>query len=58
MQFQKMNNFPNLHAMRFFAAFAVILFHAEHKKSLYNLPTSWGNSYFFTSIGYGNPPEK
>ena len=44
--------FPNLNALRFFAAIAVVLFHMEHKKSLYGLPTFWHKWYFLSTIGY------
>lgn len=44
--------FPNLNALRFFAALAVILFHVELKKSLFGFPSVWGEWYFISSIGY------
>ncbi|MDB6120090.1 MAG: acyltransferase 3 [Verrucomicrobiaceae bacterium] len=43
--------FPNLNALRFFAAVAVILYHIEHKKHAYKLPSSFKNSYFLSTIG-------
>lgn len=36
--------FPNLNALRFLAAFAVIIHHVEQTKWLYGLPNSFGNA--------------
>jgi len=44
--------FPNLNALRFFAALAVVLFHMEHKKYVFGLPSLWGRLYWISTIGY------
>ena len=44
--------FPNLSALRFLAALAVLVFHIEHKKTLYGLPSWWKSSFFLSTIGY------
>ena len=44
--------FPNLNALRFLAALAVLLFHIEHKKTLYGLPSYLHDSYFLSTVGY------
>ncbi|WP_313384581.1 acyltransferase [Chishuiella sp.] len=38
---------PNLNALRFIAALAVIIHHTEQLKSLYNLPNKWENNTIF-----------
>lgn len=44
--------FPNLNALRFFAAVAVMVFHIEHKKSVFGIAGRWNTSYFVTNVGY------
>ncbi len=43
---------PNLHAFRFFAALGVIIFHVEHKKHLFGLPSLWHINFFTSHVGY------
>lgn len=44
--------FPSLNGFRIIAAVLVVIFHIEYKKTLYDLPSFWGDNYFITNIGY------